>query len=93
MSYAFRSRDLRYLDFGIAKGHAEYIAQVGVNNMGFATGFGDSTPLTLVPGHQAIVKAAWYYKDEPLNWIYHLWGDADIYYLPFLNILALRVSS
>ena len=70
MSYAFMSRDLRYLDFGIAKGHAEYIAQVAVNNMGLATGFGDSTPLVLVPGYQVIAKAAWYYKDERLSWIY-----------------------
>ncbi|MFC1717282.1 hypothetical protein ACFL6S_26715 [Candidatus Poribacteria bacterium] len=70
MSYAFRSRDLRYLDFGIARGHAEYIAQVAVNNMGLSTGFGDATPLTLVPGYQVIAKAAWYYKDERLSWIY-----------------------
>jgi len=70
MSYAFNSRDLRYLDFGIARGHAEYIAQVAVNNMGFSTGFGDSTPLMVVPGYQVIAKAAWYHKDERLSWIY-----------------------
>ncbi|MCD6507404.1 VCBS repeat-containing protein [Candidatus Poribacteria bacterium] len=69
ISYAFASRDLRYLESGIAKDHAEYIAQVAVNNLGLSTGFGDSPSLMLPAAYQVIEKAAWYYRDPRLSWI------------------------
>ncbi|MEA3402335.1 MAG: hypothetical protein U9R79_13950 [Armatimonadota bacterium] len=70
MDYAFASRDLKYLEFGIARGHAEYISQCSVNNLGLNTGFGDGGGLLIPGAYQAIAKAAWYYRDPYLSWIY-----------------------
>ncbi|NOY80979.1 MAG: hypothetical protein GXP31_08235 [Kiritimatiellaeota bacterium] len=69
IGYAFASRDLRYLTSGIARDLASYIAQAGVNNLGLSTGFGDSPGLVLPAAYQAILKAAWFYRDPELSWI------------------------
>jgi len=70
IDYAFASRDLKYLDLGIAKGHAEYIAQCSVNNLGLNTGFGDSSGVLVIGAYQVISKAAWHYRDPYLTWVY-----------------------
>ena len=69
MSYAFGSGDLKYLQREIAREHAYYIAQCSLNNLGFNTGFGDASGLSMVGAYSVIAEAAWYYKDPYLAWL------------------------
>ncbi len=69
MKYAFASRDIRFLELGIARGHAEYIAQCSVNNLGLSSGFGDASGLVMPGVFEAIAPAAWYYRDPRLSWV------------------------
>jgi len=69
MRQGLKLGDLRYFELGIARGHAEFIAQCCVNNLGLCTGFGDA-PLLVHPGaFETLAPAAWYYRDPRLNWI------------------------
>jgi len=70
VNQAMASRDLRYLDLGIARTQAEYTAQVVFNNLGLSTGFGDTSELIMHVAGAIVSKAAWYYKDPRLTWIY-----------------------
>ncbi|MEN6549710.1 MAG: hypothetical protein ABFE07_27010 [Armatimonadia bacterium] len=69
MEHAFAEGDLTYLKRGIALGHAEYIAQACVNNLGLASGFGDDGSLVEPGLYEAIAPAAWYYCDPRLSWV------------------------
>ncbi len=69
MRYAFASRDMRFFQLGIAQGHAEYIAQCTVNNLGLSTGFGDSPSLVQPAVFEALAPAAWYSRDPRLAWV------------------------
>jgi len=69
MHYAFADRDLRFLGLGIARGHAEYIAQCAINNLGLSTGFGDSPSLVLPAVFEALAPVAWHLKDPRLAWV------------------------
>ena len=69
MSYALSSGDLTYFTRGIARSQAEYIAQACMNNLGYASGFGDCTSLVEPGIFEAISLAAWYYRDPRLNWV------------------------
>jgi len=62
MSYAFGSGDLKYLERGIAREHAYYIAQCSLNNLGLNTGFGDASGLSVVGAYSVLAEAAWYYQ-------------------------------
>lgn len=69
MEYAFATGDLTYLSRGIARGHAEFIAQCCVNNLGLATGFGDDGSLVEPAVFEVLTPAAWYHRDPYLAWI------------------------
>lgn len=69
MSYALSSADLTYFTRGIARSQAEYIAQVCINNLGLASGFGDCSSLVEPGAFEAVSLAAWYYRDPSLTWV------------------------
>jgi hypothetical protein len=69
MRYAFASRDMRFFELGIAQGHADYIAQCTVNNLGLSTGFGDSPSLVQPAVFEALAPAAWHLRDPRLAWV------------------------
>ena len=69
MFYAFAAQDLRFFDFGIARTTAEFAAQCCVNNLGLATGFGDSPSLVQPEFFELIGPAAWFYRDPKLTWV------------------------
>lgn len=71
MEHAFAEGDMTYLKRGIALGHAEFIAQACVNNLGLATGFGDDGSLCEPGVYEALAPAAWYYRDPRLSWVAH----------------------
>lgn len=67
VEYSFRTRDLRYFRLGIAKTHLDFMLQAGRNNLGLATGFGDSEPVS----HQrrlGIASMAWFLGDPQAMW-------------------------
>jgi len=69
MLYAIRSKDMRYFERGIAREKARFTALACINNLGLATGFGDSSGL-IYPGlFEVLARAAWYYRDPYLYWI------------------------
>jgi hypothetical protein len=69
MEMGLRDHDLRYFELGIARTQAEFIANCCVNNLGLCTGFGDSSGLVSPGTFQAVVPAAWYYRDARLWWV------------------------
>lgn len=69
MAYALATRDLTTFQRGIARGHAEYIAQCSVSNLGLTTGFGDDGNLVEPAVFEAIAPAAWYHRDPHLAWV------------------------
>ena len=68
MLYAFGARDLRFFELGIARTYAEFIAQCCVNNLGLATGFGDSPSLVQPEFFESIAPVAWFTRDPKLAW-------------------------
>lgn len=71
MEHAFAEGDLTYLKRGIARGHAEYIAQACINNLGLSSGFGDAGSLCEPGAYEALAPAAWYHRDPRLSWVAH----------------------
>ncbi len=69
IGYALGSGDLRYLDLGVARTQAEFIAQACVSNLGLGTGFGDSSGLVYPSVFQVLARAGWYYRDPYLLWV------------------------
>ncbi|MBD3291743.1 MAG: hypothetical protein GF393_02375, partial [Armatimonadia bacterium] len=69
IQYALASGDLCYMERGVARTQAEFIAQASVSNLGLATGFGDSANLVYPGVFQVISRAGWYYRDPHLLWV------------------------
>lgn len=67
VEYALRTRDLRYFQLGIARTHFEFILRASQNQLGYATGFGDSTPLRL-GSYESIARVAWLTRDPVMSW-------------------------
>ncbi|MBN1670825.1 MAG: VCBS repeat-containing protein [Kiritimatiellae bacterium] len=69
MDYAMRSGDLTYLTRGVARQHAQFIAVACLNNLGWSSGFGDSSGLGLWSAYEVLAPAAWFYRDPHLYWV------------------------
>jgi len=67
--HALASGNLCYMNRGVARTQAEFIAQACVNNLGLATGFGDAANLVYPAVFQVLARAGWYYDDPNLLWV------------------------
>ncbi|GEM_PF-1868461 len=68
MSYAFSRPHLLYLERGVARHIADYFLSSGVNNLGFYSGFGDTSGLVPVGYFNVLSQVLFYTRDGRYRW-------------------------
>ncbi len=67
--YAFRKRDLTYLQRGVGQEYAKYISLACMNNLGYTSGFGDTGNILATTAFASLGPIAWFDRDPHLAWV------------------------